>query len=145
MMNLIEMIKRHERLAITYRIDDLNRFGYGHRADESPTLNCLHRNLDQAPITEDEAEQQLAADVLYIFNYLPNFMPITEFNYVRQQAAVALVYWLGIYEFQLNKPLQQALLNKDFARVAELVLMLKPVRRAEQLAKWFATGEYHEA
>lgn len=139
-MNLIEMIKRHERFATTYRIDDLSRFGYGHRSDEFETLEHLKRDLGLYPLTEEEAEQQLAADVLFIYEWLLPVIPLEKHNYKCQQACIALVYFCGLHEFCLNKSLVKALSGFDYEYIALLVMQLKPLEQSIEIARLFLEG-----
>lgn len=143
MMNLIAMIKRHEQFIATECLTDFTLFGFGHRPDEYPTLKELQRDLSLSPLSEEEAEQQLAADLMCLFERLHAKIPIEKFSYERQQAVIAIAYWLGRDVFNDAVYLTRALCNFDFEVAARCVLNHWPQWRAEVYAAQLFTGEYN--
>lgn len=143
MMNLIEQLKRHAGFyECVWHSNSKCFIGYGHDLNAEPLPDYLHRDFDNNPITEDEAEQLLASDLMNLRDLVYQCLDLNQFNYVRQQTILSIAYWLTYPRFCREEKLITAFKKNNFEAAASIVLTFKPEFRAEELAKQILTGEY---
>ena len=143
MMNLIEQLKRHAGFyECVWYSGGRRLIGYGHDLNVEPLPEHLQRDFDNSPITLDEAEELLAADVMNLRDLVYQCLDLNQFNYVRQQAILSVAYWLTYPRFCRELQLISSLSKKDFKVSALIIAKKKPEFRAEELAKQILTGEY---
>jgi len=123
MMNLINQLKRHVAFtALVCKTSSNERLiGYGHDINKKPLPDYLQRNFDYQPMTEDEALNLLASDILDIYDPLIAYVDFTKWPIQRQRALLALLYMIGFWDFGRDRILVHALNFGDFKLAAECV------------------------
>ncbi|WP_149983290.1 glycoside hydrolase family protein [Pseudoalteromonas rhizosphaerae] len=144
MMNLIDQLKRHAGFyeCIWYAPRGRQLIGYGHDLSTNRLPEHLQRDFDVEPITEDEAEHLLAADLMTLREQLIPLFDLDKFNYVRQQAILSVAYWITFPCFCREHALIKALRQQEFEAAAVIVGTYPPEFRAIELAGQLLTGEY---
>lgn len=142
MMNLIDQLKRHVAFTALVRKTNSNErlIGYGHDVNKKPLPDYLQRNFDYQPMTEDEALNLLASDVLDVYDPLMAYVDFTQWDMQRQRALLALVYMIGLAEFGTDRVLVHALNCDDFNGAARCVLLRTGSGIYAEIAEQFKCG-----
>jgi len=142
MMNLIDQLKRHVAFtALVCKTKHNQRLiGYGHDINKKPLPDYLQRNFDYQPMSEDEAINLLASDILDIYDPLMAYVDFTQWSMPRQRAILALVYMLGLTNFGRNRILVHVLNYGDFDHAAECVLSISNSGIYKEIAEQFECG-----
>lgn len=142
MMNLIDQLKRH--VAFTALVCKTNRnerlIGYAHDINKKPLPDYLQRNFDYQPMSEDEALNLLASDILDNYDPLMAYVDFTQWDMQRQRALLALVYMVGIDEFGNDRVLVHALHCGNFNGAARCVLLRTGSGIYKEIAEQFKYG-----
>lgn len=144
MMNLIDQLKRHVAFnACVFKANDNKRLiGFGHEINKKPLQDELQRNFNYQPMTDDEATQLLACDILDLYDIAMQYVDFTGLDHVRQSALLALIYVIGIHSFARNRALINAL-NRDYFELCSLLVgSMGRDPLFSELAFQFKYGEY---
>ena len=103
------------------------------------------RNLDQNPLTEEEAEYLLDNDLKKVAQQSQQFAFYQHLKPERRAVIINMIFNLGLTRFNKFKKLQSALFIEDYEKAAEEMLDSRWARqvgqRAERLAKIMRRGK----
>lgn len=140
-MNLVELIARYTKFAATEQEFRGERvIGYC-----TPLFNLARdqlRDFALHPMTEIEAQELLAVELMHLRDRLMASFPLECLDYVRQQAVIAAAYWFGVETIVKNKALIRALSAKQFQKANDVMASFVSGRRGLAVLTMIATGSY---
>ncbi|TMP23766.1 glycoside hydrolase family protein [Pseudoalteromonas ruthenica] len=146
MLNLLSQVQAFEPFYASPEPVSPGRclIGYGRNTKVKPVPYSINRNFYHHPMTYSEAEYLLVEDLYSVINHLNEYICLSQFNEVRQQAIIHLAYWLTVPSLLKAEKLLAALDKHDFDMAAAYISRLHPGERAEVIAVEILHGEYYE-
>lgn len=152
-MNIIEQLKVHEGFRDNYYqcTGGKKTIGYGRNIDDNPfsplDMSTLKRTeFFDIPMTEDEAEELLCADVLKVIHSIQHELPWDELSEARKAVCINMAFQIGISGFlKFKKTLRY--IQDGFYSVAAIEMLdsswaMQTPGRAQELSYQMSTGEF---